>query len=49
MKTLHPLGVTLEAGHVVMTGALHAAVPAEAGQHFLAEFDRLGTVSARMV
>ena len=43
-NTLHPLGVTLEAGHVVMTGALHAAVPLAAGDVFRAEFDWLGPV-----
>jgi 2-keto-4-pentenoate hydratase len=43
-NTLHPLGVTLEAGHVVMTGALHAAVPLADGDVFRAEFDRLGPV-----
>lgn len=37
-------GVGLEAGHLVMTGALHAAVPMAAGDEFVAEFDRLGTV-----
>ena len=36
-------------GQVVMTGALHAAVPAAADQVFRAEFDRLGPVTARMV
>lgn len=43
-NTLHPLGVTLDAGHVVMTGALHAAVPLAAGDVFRAEFDWLGPV-----
>ena len=43
-NTLHPLGVTLEAGHVVMTGALHAAVPLAAGDVFRVEFDWLGPV-----
>jgi 2-keto-4-pentenoate hydratase len=43
-NTLHPIGVTLEAGHVVMTGALHAAVPLAAGDVFRAEFDWLGPV-----
>jgi 2-keto-4-pentenoate hydratase len=48
-NTLHPLGITLRAGHVVMTGALHAAVPVTPGDTFTAEFDRLGPVSIRMV
>ena len=37
-------GVALEAGHVVLTGALHAAVPMRAGEQYRAEFDRLGPV-----
>lgn len=47
-NTLGEHGVTLEAGHVVMTGALHAAVPLSPGDVFTAEFDRLGTVSIRV-
>ena len=43
-NTLHPLGVTLEAGHVVMTGALHASVPLADGDVFRAEFDWLGPI-----
>jgi 2-keto-4-pentenoate hydratase len=43
-NTLHPLGVTLEAGQVVMTGALHASVPLASGDVFRAEFDWLGPV-----
>jgi 2-keto-4-pentenoate hydratase len=38
-------GIALEPGHLVMTGALHAAVPMKAGDVFVAEFDRLGPVS----
>lgn len=38
-------GLGLEPGHIVMTGALHAAVPLAAGDRFVAEFDRLGEVS----
>jgi len=41
-------GVALEPGHVVMTGALHSAVPMQAGDVFRAEFDRLGEVSVRV-
>lgn len=41
--------MTLEAGRFVMTGALHAAFPATPGDLVRAEFDRLGTVSVRMV
>ena len=42
-------GVALEPGHIVMTGALHAAVPMNAGETFRAEFDRLGSVTVRVV
>ncbi|GAB2843701.1 fumarylacetoacetate hydrolase family protein [Actinocorallia aurea] len=41
-------GVSLEPGHLVMTGALHAAVPMREGDEFVAEFDRLGKVSLRV-
>jgi 2-keto-4-pentenoate hydratase len=41
-------GVALEPGHLVMTGALHAAVPMAAGEVWRAEFDRLGPVSIRV-
>lgn len=46
-NTMGALGETLEAGHLVMTGALHASVPVVAGDVFTATFDRLGAVSAR--
>jgi len=42
-------GVALEPGHLVMTGALHSAVPMRAGDVFRAEFDRLGPVTVRVV
>jgi 2-keto-4-pentenoate hydratase len=48
-NTLGVDGITLEPGHVIMTGALHAAVPMAAGQHYLAEFDRLGSIGIRVV
>jgi 2-keto-4-pentenoate hydratase len=48
-NTLAADGIGLEAGHVIMTGALHAAVPMRAGEHYLAEFDRLGSVGVRVV
>jgi 2-keto-4-pentenoate hydratase len=41
-------GIALEPGHVVMTGALHAAVPMVAGETYVAEFDRLGSVTVRI-
>lgn len=46
-NTLGALGVTLEAGHFIMPGALHASVPAARGDVFRARFDRLGSVTAR--
>ena len=46
-NTLGELGVTLEAGHVIMPGALHASLPARAGSSFRARFDRLGDVAVR--
>jgi 2-keto-4-pentenoate hydratase len=47
-NTLAPMGVTLPAGSVVMTGALHAAMPVSPGDVFRAEFDRLGPITIRM-
>ena len=44
-NTLAGYGVSLEAGHVIMTGALHAAFDVTAGDAVTAAFDRLGTVS----
>ncbi|WP_346095755.1 2-keto-4-pentenoate hydratase [Streptomyces olivaceiscleroticus] len=41
-------GVALEPGHLIMTGALHAAVPMTPGDVFRAEFDRLGAVTVRV-
>ena len=48
-NTLGEVGVGLEAGQLIMTGALHAAVSMQAGDVYLAEFDRLGPVSVRVV
>jgi len=48
-NTLGDMGAGLEAGHIVMTGALHAAVPMRAGDVFRADFDRLGPVTVRVV
>jgi 2-keto-4-pentenoate hydratase len=48
-NTLAADGIALEPGHVIMTGALHAAVPMAAGEHYLAEFDRLGSIGIRVV
>lgn len=43
--TLGALGVTLEAGHIVMSGALHASVPATGASRFEARFTGLGSVA----
>jgi 2-keto-4-pentenoate hydratase len=48
-NTLGAVGVTLEPGHLIMTGALHAAVPMTEGDVFRAEFDVLGAVTVRVV
>jgi len=47
-NTLGAVGVGMEPGHLVMTGALHAAVPMAAGDVFRADFDRLGPVTVRI-
>jgi 2-keto-4-pentenoate hydratase len=41
-------GITLEAGQMIMTGALHAAVPLSPGDTYTAEFDQLGTVTLQV-
>lgn len=41
-------GVALEPGHLIMTGALHAAVALRPGDVFVAEFDQLGAVGVEM-
>ncbi|USK84830.1 2-keto-4-pentenoate hydratase [Peribacillus asahii] len=43
---LYEYGVTLKANEVILSGALSAAVIAEAGDRFKAEFTNLGTVEA---
>lgn len=48
-NTLGADGVALQPGHVIMTGALHAAVPMHPGELYVAEFDRLGSVTLRVV
>lgn len=48
-NTLGEVGIALEPGHLVLTGALHAAVPMRAGDVFRADFDRLGPVTVRVV
>jgi 2-keto-4-pentenoate hydratase len=48
-NTLASDGIGLEPGHLIMTGALHAARPMQAGETYLAEFDRLGSISIHVV
>ena len=48
-NTLAPMGVRLQAGSVIMTGALHAMVPVAPGDTFRAEFDHLGPITLRIV
>jgi 2-oxo-3-hexenedioate decarboxylase/2-keto-4-pentenoate hydratase len=43
-NTLGALGVTLEAGHIVMPGALHASVPVTGTSRFEARFAGIGSV-----
>jgi len=45
-NTLGPLGVRLEAGHVVLPGSLTKAYPVSPGDVFNAEFGNLGGVTA---
>lgn len=47
-NTLAPLNVTLPAGSVIMTGALHAMVPIQSGDVYRADFDHLGSISLRI-
>ena len=44
-NTLAGLDTTLEAGWLVMTGALHRAFPVHRGDSIRADFDRLGSVA----
>lgn len=42
-------GMIMSAGEFIISGSLHAGVPAEAGSCFRATFDRLGSVTTRFV
>ncbi|MEO9139245.1 MAG: fumarylacetoacetate hydrolase family protein [Jatrophihabitans sp.] len=44
-NTLAVDGIALEPGHLIMTGALHAAVPMSVGDEFRADFDTLGPIT----
>lgn len=47
-NTLGQLGVTLEADHVILTGALHASVTIRSGETYRAVVDALGSASVRI-
>jgi 2-keto-4-pentenoate hydratase len=47
-NTLGSLGTRIEAGHIVLTGSLHAAFPFSPGDTITAEFDRLGSVMVQV-
>jgi 2-keto-4-pentenoate hydratase len=42
------MGVTLPAGSVILTGALHAMTPIAPGEVYRAEFDHLGSITLRV-
>jgi 2-keto-4-pentenoate hydratase len=42
---IHPYGITLDAGHVVLPGSCTRAIDVFAGDHVRADFDRLGHVA----
>jgi 2-oxo-hept-3-ene-1,7-dioate hydratase/2-keto-4-pentenoate hydratase len=44
-NTLHRFGVTMQAGHVVLSGSFIKAIPFGAGDNLLAHFDHLGEVT----
>jgi 2-keto-4-pentenoate hydratase len=46
---LAEFGASMEAGHLVMPGALHASVPVAAGESYTATFEGLGSVGVRFI
>lgn len=46
---LHEFGITLNAGEVILSGALSAAVNVESGDHVVARFAHIGEVNVRFV
>lgn len=46
-NTVGPLGITLEAGHIVLPGSQTAAIPVAPGDAFTAHFAGLGSVTTR--
>jgi 2-oxo-3-hexenedioate decarboxylase len=49
VKVLAELGEELPAGSFVMSGAITAAIPIQAGDHILARYQELGSISARFI
>lgn len=49
IKVLDELGEELPAGSFVMSGAITAAIPVQPGDHILARYQELGSISARFV
>jgi 2-oxo-3-hexenedioate decarboxylase len=49
VKVLAELGEDLPAGSFVMSGAITAAVPVQPGDHILARYQELGSISARFI
>ncbi len=48
-NTLWEYGVVLKKGEVVLSGAITAALAAEAGENFKAVFSELGEVSVKFI
>ena len=46
-NTVGPLGITLEAGHVVLPGSQTASFPVAAGDSYTAQFGGIGSVTTR--
>ena len=49
VKVLAELGEELPAGSFVMSGAITAAIPVKAGDHILARYQELGSISTRFI
>ena len=49
VKVLAELGEDLPAGSFVMSGAITAAIPVQPGDHILARYQGLGSISTRFI
>ena len=49
VKVLAELGEDLPAGSFVMSGAITAAIPVQRGDHILARYQELGSISTRFI